>query len=423
MKGLENMKVVKNNKQNLKKDFIWNTIGSTVNAFSSLFYMIIVTRLNGVTDAGIFTFAFSTATLFYIIGIYAGRTYQVTDSDKISNHDYLVNKYITCIAMIIFSIIFILYKNYSFNKTIIILVLCFLKMIEAFSEFFYAYMQKNNLLYKVGISLTLKTFLSIFIFLVIDLLTRNILFSSVFMIISYLLIMFMYDFKQFKLSEIIKEPANKKNIIDIFIKGFFTFSLSFLTMYIINIPRYSVDRYLIDEFNTIFGILIMPASAMVLLSQFVFQPLLMKIKSNLDENNYNALKKLIIKMALFIILLGIFVLILAYFLGIPVLQLVYGVNLSHYRMSLMYIIIGSILYSIVIIFSNIMISMRVTFFQVIIYIVNVLISLFISDMLVNNFKVAGACMAYCFTMIILFVCFMLLVIFSINSKVRKCQNG
>ena len=194
-------------------------------------------------------------------------------------------------------------------------------------------------------------------------------------------------------------------------------------MYIINIPRYSVDRYLTDEFNTIFGILIMPASAMLLLSQFVFQPLLMKIKSNLDENNYNALKKLIIKMALFIILLGIFVLILAYFLGIPVLQLVYGVNLSHYRMSLMYIIIGSILYSIVIIFSNIIISMRVTFFQVIIYIVNVLISLFISDMLVNNFKVAGACMAYCFTMIILFVCFMLLVIFSINSKVRKCQNG
>ena len=53
--------------ENTRKNTIWNIIGTTINAFSSLFFMIIVTRVNGVFDAGIFTFAFSTATMFNII--------------------------------------------------------------------------------------------------------------------------------------------------------------------------------------------------------------------------------------------------------------------------------------------------------------------------------------------------------------------
>ena len=44
---------------NIKKNFIWNMIGSVVNSFTSLIFLIIVTRINGVEQAGIFTFAFS----------------------------------------------------------------------------------------------------------------------------------------------------------------------------------------------------------------------------------------------------------------------------------------------------------------------------------------------------------------------------
>lgn len=417
------MNTLKKNNQNLKKDFIWNTIGSTLNAFSSLFYMIIVTRINGVNDAGIFTFAFSTAALFYMIGIYAGRTYQVTDSDDISNHDYLINKYITCLVMLIISLIFIFYKNYSLDKAIVILLLCVLKLLEAFSEFFYAYIQKNNMLYKVGFSLVIKTVLSILVFLFADIITKSIIISSTFLIITYLLVMIIYDFNQFSIISILKESYSKSNIKSIFINGFFTFCLSFLSMYIVNIPRYSVDRYLSDEFNTIFGILIMPASAMVLLSQFILQPLLMEIKDNLDRKDYSALKQIIMKISMIIVSIGLLVLLLTYIFGIPVLQLIYGVDLLKYRMALMYVMFGSVLYSMVIIFSNIMISMRVTFLQVVLYVFNVIFSLFVSNILVHNFGVVGACMTYCFTMITLFGCFLILVISSINSRIRKCKNG
>ena len=62
-----------------KKNVLWNMIGASSNAFTSLIFAIVVTRINGLEEAGIFTYAFATACLFYVIGIYAGRAFQVTD--------------------------------------------------------------------------------------------------------------------------------------------------------------------------------------------------------------------------------------------------------------------------------------------------------------------------------------------------------
>ena len=161
------------NKGNVKKDFIFNTIGTGINAFNSLFFMIIATRINGVSDAGIFTFAFSTAALFQIIGVYSGRIYQITDNTKATNEDYLVNKVITCVIMFVVSILFILLRGYTGKKMLVILILCIYRTLEAFSEVIYAYFQKNYELYKVGMSLVLKNVLGLIVFLTINIFTRN----------------------------------------------------------------------------------------------------------------------------------------------------------------------------------------------------------------------------------------------------------
>ena len=74
----------------LKKNVIWNTIGVTLNSFNSLFFLIIINRINGIDDGGIFSFAFSLACLLFVIGIYAGRTYQVSDiRDELNDSEYL----------------------------------------------------------------------------------------------------------------------------------------------------------------------------------------------------------------------------------------------------------------------------------------------------------------------------------------------
>ena len=86
-----------------RKNFIWNLLGTGFNSFNSLFFMIIVTRINGVNDAGVFTIAFATATILYFIGVYSGRIYQVTEPNKaITNKEYIVNRIITTLCMLLF---------------------------------------------------------------------------------------------------------------------------------------------------------------------------------------------------------------------------------------------------------------------------------------------------------------------------------
>lgn len=391
---------------NTKKNFIWNMIGTTINAFNSLFFMIMATRINGIDDAGIFTFAFSTALLFNIIGVYSGRVYQVTDKTEATDKDFIISKFITCFVMLIVSILFVLINNYSFYKSSIILLLCFLKMLEAFSETIYAIFQRKDNLYLTGISLTLKSLINLFIFFIIDLLTHNLVIAIIGMIITYGLIMIFYDYINIKKKIDIQKEYKKERIITILKKGFGAFIISFLTLYLINSSKYVIDYLLVEKYQTIFGILLMPATVILLFTQFIIHPFLNLITNCVHDKKYDELKKIIFKFLGVMILFGIVVIIVAYFLGIPVLELIYGISLNDYKKGFMVIMIGGILYGMSSILSSILIAMRHLNIQVIIYSVVAIVITVIEYFLINIYGVMGACYAYFIMTFIVLIMFL-----------------
>ena len=143
--------------KNLKKNTIWNTLGITLNSFNSLFFLIIINRINGTDVAGIFSFGFSVSCLLYVVGIYSGRTFQISDvKNEFNDREYLLHKIFSCCAMMILAIIFIFARNYTLEKNLVIIFLCLYKCLEAFSDTLYGYLQKNFKLYIVGKSLFFK---------------------------------------------------------------------------------------------------------------------------------------------------------------------------------------------------------------------------------------------------------------------------
>ena len=391
---------------NTKKNFIWNMIGTTINAFNSLFFMIMATRINGIDDAGIFTFAFSTALLFNIIGVYSGRVYQVTDKTEATDKDFIISKFITCFVMLILSILFVLINNYCFYKSSIILLLCFLKMLEAFSETIYAIFQRKDNLYLTGISLTLKSLINLFIFFIIDLLTHNLVIAIIGMIITYGLIMIFYDYINIKKKIDIQKEYKKERIITILKKGFGAFIISFLTLYLINSSKYVIDYLLVEKYQTIFGILLMPATVILLFTQFIIHPFLNLITNCVHDKKYDELKKIIFKFLGVMILFGIVVIIVAYFLGIPVLELIYGISLNDYKKGFMVIMVGGVLYGMSSILSSILIAMRHLNIQVIIYSVVAIVITVIEYFLINIYGVMGACYAYFIMTFIVLIMFL-----------------
>lgn len=404
---------------NIKKDFIWNTIGTSFNSFNSLFYMIIVTRVNGINDAGIFTFAFSIACLFYVIGAYSGRAYQVTEvNKKLTDGDYLNTKIITCFSMIMLALLYCIFNKYSLYKISIIMFLVIYKSMEAFSESIYAVIQKNDELYKVGISIFYKSLISLVLFLILDVVTKNLLISEFVIIIVNMLVILIYDIPNIKNTKYITQKFHKEKVITLLKNGFYIFISTFLTIYVINASKYAIDGLLEDKMQTIFGIILMPATILSLFAQFVIQPFVLNMKKLLKQK-YKDFLKLNIKLIITIIIAGIITLLVAYILGIPVLSLVYGINLDKYRTNLMIILLGAIFYSITMVLSTALTTMRYTFNQMMGYLIVAIITYITSKYLVIKYEMIGASVLYMISMFILLIIYVFLFVISSRKYFNK----
>lgn len=385
-----------------KKNFIWNVIGSVVNSFTSLFYMIIVTRINGINDAGIFSFAFAFVCFAQVIANYAGRSYQVTNNDKsITYSDFIYSRFLTCFFMFVFCLIFIFFKNYDIYKNIIIIILCSLKLIESIGDAYYGILQSEDKLYKVGISLFVKGITSVLLFFTIDLITKNMIFACISTLLINIIITLLYDIKQSHKCNFKLQQINKINIKKILIGGFFVFIFTFLIQYLLNASKYAIDSFLSDNYQTIFGIIIMPATLMALCSQFLVQPFLTTITKLLKQKEIKSLIGLTIKICFILFALGCLALLICYLIGIPILQLIYGIELNKYKYSLLIIIAGSTFYGITYILSTILIAMRKNLIQAIILAIISVTTYFLSNYLVQTNGVFGASLSYIITMVIL----------------------
>lgn len=389
------------------KNFIWNSLGTGINSFNSLFFLIIVTRVNDIQTAGIFSIAYATATILYTLAMYSGRLCQVTDiENKIKDKDYIANRALTCIIMLLGATGFLLIKQYTSFKTTIFALLAIFKGLEAFSDILYGVMQKNDILYKSGQSLTLKGFIGIILFLIVDLITRDLRFACLSVIIVNLAILIIYDYFMITRKLIDKNTkVNSKNVISILKSEFFVFVNSFAGIYILNAPKYAIDSYLTEDIQAIYGYIMMPATVMTLFTQFIVMPFLGKLKDMYENKELKQIEQVTFKIKLVVIAFGGFAVLAAFLLGPEFLGLIYGLNLKAYRMNLCVIIASYIFYAISYINLVTLTTIRHTFVQFVIYIISMIIACVGSNVLVGvlNLGINGATFSCTITLAIQFI--------------------
>ncbi len=404
-------------KNNLKKTYIWNTLGSAINAFNSFFFLVIVTRINGIDKAGIFTLSYASACMLYAIAIYSGRTYQVTEVEKdITDNEYIVNRILCSIIMLIISLVFALIKHYQSLKLTIFILLCVFKATEALCDVFHGILQKNNKLDIVGKSLFLRGITNIIIFLIIDKITNNLILATLSLIVINIIILLLIDIKK---SIKYKEKSDKikiDGVIKILKLGFFTFGFSFIANYLVNAPRYAIDSFMKEEFQTIFGIVVMPATVIMLVNQFIVQPIIISLKESYKERNKKKFLKIAFIIIIATIITGLVAILFAYLLGIPILNFVYNLDLKDYLKSLIIVLIGATIYTVANVFSTCLVVLRKTKVQLIIYIITSIFAYLISNWFVKLYNFDGAIYAYLFIMIMLLVFYIITFVIIINKK-------
>lgn len=410
-----------NEKKKFLKNFIWNIMGTGLNSFNSLFFLIIVTRINGINDAGIFSIAYSTALILYTIGLYSGRLCQVTDiENKVKDKDYIVNRLITCVLMLILAIGFVLIKQYTLYKMGIFILLCLYKATEAFGEILYGIMQKNDLLYRTGQSLTIKSIGGLLIFFIMDYVTHNLIYACSSIILFNIILLIVFDFLLVckKLIDF-NTNVDMTNVWHIFKSEFFVFANSFAGIYVLNAPKYAIDSYLTEDVQAIFGYIMMPATVITLFTQFVFMPYLNQMKELYEQKEIKALEKIAFKIKMAVVAFGILATVAAFVIGPEVLSIIYGEKLVPYRMNLTVILASYIMYGVSYVNLVLLTTTRDTFVQFVVYVITMIVAFIGSNIFVKSLQINGATISCAVTLGVQFV------LYTIVTKVifRKIERS
>ena len=400
--------------ENKKRDFIWNLIGTSINSFNSLFFMIVINHINLKSEAGVFTYAYSLICLFFILATFYNRVYQISKSDKFSSKDFILYRVLSSIFTVIIVFLFSIINGYNLFKLSVIMLICLFRMIEAISDAVYGVLQYKGYLYKSGISLSLKGLIGIIGFTLVDYFTKSITLALVSLIILNLAFFYFYDYKNVK--EYLSGKASFNNILLILKETLPIFIYSFLAMYVANICKYMLDYFDTEEAQNIFGIIFMPSTVIGLCSAYIVVPIITSLNDLLKSKKYKEFNKLVSKMMIILVGVGVVAIIAAYVLGIPVLNVLYGMDLSNYKNLLLLVLVGATFYTLANVYSQVLVLLNVHKMQTLIYVVMSIVSTIICYFLISSYKLSGSVYSYVIFMFILLILYLILYFYTLIKR-------
>ncbi len=407
---------------NVKRDsFIWNTISSTLLAGMSALLLVVVVRTLNDLDAAIFSLGFSIAQMMLTIGYFDMRAFQVTDvAKKYDFNTYLSSRLITCVIMIGFSFIYVIIKEYDIYKATIILLLCFFKMIDAVEDVFHGELQLHG---RLDIAAKLQSFrvlISIVVFSLCLVISYNLMLSLILTTIISILIVFtnipiMRQYTELKLSK------QYTTIYKLLLTCLPLFIGSYLSIYIGNSPKYAIDLYLEPVFQTYFNILFMPSFVINLFSSFAFRPILTSLALQFNEKKFSKYTKTISMLVIYSLFLTFIVIMISSFIGIPLLNLVYSVNLNGYKLELLLLLLGGGISAVGTILYYSLTIMRKQGLMLISYIITAAVTYFLTPFLVYNFGFSGASIAYVIIITIRALIYFVILVLCYKKHIKEIE--
>lgn len=379
-----------------RKEFIWNLLGSIANASTSVVLLMATTQIAGTTEAGLFSLAIANAQLFITIGNFGVRPYQATDIyNRFQFEIYYTHRIVTCMFMLLISFLYCFINHSNDKKFIVIILFTILKMVDAFADVLEGYMQQLNRLDLAGFAWFFRTALysaaySCGLWFSRDIVTAALAAIGVAVLCLYLMLFMPVQRHRGK----IHVQFDAGLMWQLTKECFPLFFALFLMMYLINVPKYAIDNQMSLDNQTYYNIIYMPAQVINLLSVFAFKPLLTQMAEYWNNNKIRDLKQYIYRLYVYILGITILAMGTAYVMGIPVLSLIYGVELGHLKPELLVILIGGGFNAVVNMLYYVLTALRMQKNILISYVVVSLVAYVIASWSVKRWELMGAVCAY-----------------------------
>ena len=196
---------------------------------------------------------------------------------------------------------------------------------------------------------------------------------------------------------------------------------TFLSLLLYNIPKYAMASVMTDEYQTYYSVLFMPSFVITLMCEFVFKPTITTIAELWWKDDIRKFSLYVLRIIAIILTCGGVIIVAGHLLGRTLLEIIYGVDLSPYKLHFIVLLIGGTVGAGVYMMYNILIAIRKGGCIIVVYAITALLTIFPAKLMVQKWGIMGASLNYLYSCSILFLLFGGILIFVILRKKGKKQ--
>ena len=305
--------------------------------------------------------------------------------------------------MLLIGVGYCAFRGYDNHMFTICMGVYFYKMVDGLADVYEGRLQQMDKLYLAGISQAARSLFAVAVFSAALFVTRDLAFACVGMAVAATasFVLLTYPLALFE------TPRSRKwspsSVVGLFQQCFPLFLALFLYNLIDNMPKFVMEGVLSYDNQLYFNAIYFPAHGLLLMSQLIYRPLLVRMAAVwADPDKRLRFDLIIVVILLVVVALTLGMAAIMGTVGIPVLGFLYGVDFEQFR-GLVYIMLaaGGLTAAIDFIYQTITILRRQMAVMKL-YLITFGFSLFVPVLLVNFTGLPGAVIGYLIVMCILF---------------------
>jgi O-antigen/teichoic acid export membrane protein len=286
----------------LRKNSLWSLASICSYSIAQFWILSFMARMGDIDQIGFYSLALSVTTPLIVFSNLNLRYIYVTDNSvNYQIQDYYRLRLIVSLFVFVAVMILNYFLKYNLLVKFLIIIVTFYKILETLSDLSFAIHQKRQQMHLISRSIFFRSFLILLTFTISFYLSRDILVSSIFILVSYFFSFVIFDYpiiknvenNSFDLFNI--QNVNLESLKKIFLLGFPMGVSLFIYSLFVNVPRFFIEEYLGVEDLGIYSALYYLYSSTLLITIAFTDAALPHFTIYEQRNDHYLFKKLLYK--------------------------------------------------------------------------------------------------------------------------------
>lgn len=256
--------------ETIRRNMLWNIIGSTAFIGAQWMMTILIVRLAGYSEAGYLSLGLSLTNIFTNIAYFCIRNFQVSDEGKYSQNVYVTHRLVLSMLAFVCYAAFVGMNAYPAYVLVFLLLFMLYRLNEAVVDVFHGIDQRAWRLDIAGKSFLMRGILTLLVFIIAESITQNLVVTALLMAATAYAVIFCYDIPGARRQEAFHLVWEKEALLALTKECFPLFAYAICLNAVVPIPRYFLEKIAGSEVLGYYASATIPASLIQLLASYIY---------------------------------------------------------------------------------------------------------------------------------------------------------